>query len=73
MGQDRYGGPKAALSPQESVTAMRRLIETFGPNQSGKLYNDDGREDACEFSARRSLKPRNVYAFRAAPARRRVL
>jgi NAD(P)-dependent dehydrogenase (short-subunit alcohol dehydrogenase family) len=29
------GGPKAPLSPQESVTAMRRLIETFGPNQSG--------------------------------------
>jgi NAD(P)-dependent dehydrogenase (short-subunit alcohol dehydrogenase family) len=33
------GGPKAPLSPQESVTAMRRLIETFGPNQSGKFYN----------------------------------
>jgi hypothetical protein len=26
------------------VTAMRRLIETFGPNQSGKFYNHDGRE-----------------------------
>ena len=38
------GGPKAPLSPQESVTAMRRLIETFGPNQSGKFYNYDGRE-----------------------------
>jgi NAD(P)-dependent dehydrogenase (short-subunit alcohol dehydrogenase family) len=38
------GGPKAPLSPQESVTAMRRLIETFGPNQSGKFYNHDGRE-----------------------------
>jgi hypothetical protein len=25
------GGPKAPLSPQESVTAMRRLIDTFGP------------------------------------------
>ena len=23
------GGPKAPLSPQESVIAMRRLIETF--------------------------------------------
>jgi NAD(P)-dependent dehydrogenase (short-subunit alcohol dehydrogenase family) len=31
------GGPKAPLSPQESVTAMRR-------NQSGKFYNYDGRE-----------------------------
>ena len=37
-------GPKAPLSPQESVTAMRRLIDTFGPNQSGKFYNYDGRE-----------------------------
>ena len=38
------GGPKAPLSPQESVTAMRRLIDTFGPNQSGKFYNYDDRE-----------------------------
>jgi NAD(P)-dependent dehydrogenase (short-subunit alcohol dehydrogenase family) len=38
------GGPKAPLSPQESVTAMRRLIGTFGPNQSGEFYNYDGRE-----------------------------
>ncbi len=37
-------GPKAPLSPQESVTAMRRLIETLGPDQSGKFYNYDGRE-----------------------------
>ena len=38
------GGPKAPLSPQESVTGMRGLIETFGPNQSGKFYNYEGRE-----------------------------
>jgi NAD(P)-dependent dehydrogenase (short-subunit alcohol dehydrogenase family) len=38
------GGPKAPLSPQESVTAMRRLIETLGPDQSGKFYTYDGRE-----------------------------
>ncbi len=38
------GGPKAPLSPQESVTAMRHLIETLGPAQSGKFYNYDGRE-----------------------------
>ncbi|MGO9894343.1 MAG: SDR family oxidoreductase [Bryobacteraceae bacterium] len=38
------GGPKAPLSPQESVTAMRQLIETLGPDQSGKFYNYDGRE-----------------------------
>jgi NAD(P)-dependent dehydrogenase (short-subunit alcohol dehydrogenase family) len=38
------GGPKAPLSPQESVTAMRHLIETLGPDKSGKFYNYDGRE-----------------------------
>jgi NAD(P)-dependent dehydrogenase (short-subunit alcohol dehydrogenase family) len=38
------GGPKAPLSPLESVTAMRQLIETLGPNQSGRFYNYDGRE-----------------------------
>jgi NAD(P)-dependent dehydrogenase (short-subunit alcohol dehydrogenase family) len=38
------GGPKAPLLPQESVTAMRRLINTLGPNHSGKFYNYDGRE-----------------------------
>lgn len=38
------GGPKAPLSPQESVTQMRRLIETFGPKSSGKFYAHDGRE-----------------------------
>jgi hypothetical protein len=31
------GGPKAPLSPQESVATMRQLIETFGPNQSGQV------------------------------------
>src|SRR5215831_795085 len=41
------GGAKAPLSPQESVTAIRRLIETFGPNHSGKFYNYDGREYPC--------------------------
>jgi NAD(P)-dependent dehydrogenase (short-subunit alcohol dehydrogenase family) len=38
------GGPQAPSSPQESATAMRRLIDTFGPNQTGKFYNYDGRE-----------------------------
>jgi hypothetical protein len=27
------------LSPQEGVTAMRRLIDSFGPNQSDKFHN----------------------------------
>jgi NAD(P)-dependent dehydrogenase (short-subunit alcohol dehydrogenase family) len=38
------GGPGATLSVQESVTALRRLIERFGPAQSGKFFNYDGRE-----------------------------
>ena len=38
------GGPDATLSPQQSVSAMRRLIETLGPHDSGKFYNYDGRE-----------------------------
>jgi NAD(P)-dependent dehydrogenase (short-subunit alcohol dehydrogenase family) len=38
------GGPSATLTPQESVTALRRLIETFGLNNSGKFYHYDGNE-----------------------------
>jgi NAD(P)-dependent dehydrogenase (short-subunit alcohol dehydrogenase family) len=37
------GGAGATLSPRESVTALRRLIEKFGPAQSGKFFNYDGR------------------------------
>jgi NAD(P)-dependent dehydrogenase (short-subunit alcohol dehydrogenase family) len=38
------GGANATLSAKTSVTAMRRLIETLGPAQSGKFFNYDGRE-----------------------------
>jgi NAD(P)-dependent dehydrogenase (short-subunit alcohol dehydrogenase family) len=38
------GGPHAAMTPEESVTKLRRLIDTFGPAQSGKFFNYDGRE-----------------------------
>lgn len=38
------GGPRAPLSPQESVTSIRRLIDTFGPKHSGNFYNYDGHE-----------------------------
>ncbi len=38
------GGPKAPLLPQESVKGMRRLIDTFGPKNSGRFYSYDGRE-----------------------------
>ena len=40
------GGPNATLSPEESVSALRRLIERLGPNDSGRFYNHDGREYA---------------------------
>jgi NAD(P)-dependent dehydrogenase (short-subunit alcohol dehydrogenase family) len=38
------GGPSATLTPQDSVTAMRRLIEKLGPAQSGKFFHYDGSE-----------------------------
>ena len=38
------GGSSAPLSAEESVTALRRLIQTFGPAHSGKFFNHDGRE-----------------------------
>jgi NAD(P)-dependent dehydrogenase (short-subunit alcohol dehydrogenase family) len=38
------GGPNAPLSPQESVSAMRQLIENLGPKNSGRFYSYDGRE-----------------------------
>jgi NAD(P)-dependent dehydrogenase (short-subunit alcohol dehydrogenase family) len=40
------GGPQATLTPAESVTQLRRLIETLEPAQSGKFFNYDGREYA---------------------------
>ena len=44
--QTDMGGTNATLTPAESVTALRRLIETLGPAQSGKFFNYDGREYA---------------------------
>jgi len=38
------GGPSAPLTPTESVSAMRRLIGKLGQAQSGKFFNQDGRE-----------------------------
>ena len=38
------GGPNATLEPEESVSALRRLIATLGPEQSGKFFNHTGRE-----------------------------
>ena len=42
--QTDMGGPHATLTPAESVTKLRRLIQTLGPGQSGKFFNHDGRE-----------------------------
>jgi len=38
------GGPNANLEPSESISALRRLIATLGPEQSGKFFNHTGRE-----------------------------
>ncbi len=38
------GGPNARLTPEQSVSAMRRLISKLGPKDSGRFYNYDGRE-----------------------------
>jgi NAD(P)-dependent dehydrogenase (short-subunit alcohol dehydrogenase family) len=38
------GGANATLAPEESVAALRRLIETLGPAQSGKFFHYAGRE-----------------------------
>jgi NAD(P)-dependent dehydrogenase (short-subunit alcohol dehydrogenase family) len=38
------GGPNATLTPDESVSALRRLIANLGPEQSGKFFNHTGRE-----------------------------
>jgi NAD(P)-dependent dehydrogenase (short-subunit alcohol dehydrogenase family) len=40
------GGSHATLTTVESVTMLRRLIDTLGPAQSGKFFNYDDREYA---------------------------
>jgi NAD(P)-dependent dehydrogenase (short-subunit alcohol dehydrogenase family) len=44
--QTNMGGPRATLTPAESVTKLRHLFEALGPMQSGKFFNYDGREYA---------------------------
>jgi len=44
--QTDMGGPHATITPAQSVTMLRRFIETLGPAQSGKFFNYDGREYA---------------------------
>jgi NAD(P)-dependent dehydrogenase (short-subunit alcohol dehydrogenase family) len=38
------GGLNASLEPSESISRMRRIIATLGPEQSGKFFNHNGRE-----------------------------
>jgi NAD(P)-dependent dehydrogenase (short-subunit alcohol dehydrogenase family) len=40
--QTRMGGPNAPLQPQDSVAAMRALIERLGPEESGGFYRRSG-------------------------------
>ena len=39
--QTDMGGPHATLTPAESVSRLRRLIDSLGPAQSGKFFNHD--------------------------------
>jgi NAD(P)-dependent dehydrogenase (short-subunit alcohol dehydrogenase family) len=41
--QTDMGGPHATITASESVTKLRRLIETLGPAKSGKFFNYDGK------------------------------
>ncbi|MBV8306876.1 MAG: short-chain dehydrogenase, partial [Gammaproteobacteria bacterium] len=38
------GGSNAKLTPEQSVSAMRRLIGKLTRADSGRFYNYDGRE-----------------------------
>ncbi|MFH0343793.1 MAG: hypothetical protein ACHBNF_17095 [Chromatiales bacterium] len=40
------GGAGATLAPAKSVAALRRLIGTLGPEQSGRFFHYDGSEYA---------------------------
>jgi NAD(P)-dependent dehydrogenase (short-subunit alcohol dehydrogenase family) len=42
----RMGGPNAQITPEESVGAMRRLIERLGPAESGGFFKRDGSRHA---------------------------
>lgn len=42
--QTRMGGPNATISPEESVTALRRVIAGATPGMSGRVFNRLGEE-----------------------------
>ncbi len=42
-GHTDMGGPGGKITPGESVRALRSLIESIKPEDSGKFLNYDGR------------------------------
>jgi NAD(P)-dependent dehydrogenase (short-subunit alcohol dehydrogenase family) len=42
--QTDMGGPNATLEPSESISRIRRIIATLGPERSGKFFNHTGSE-----------------------------
>jgi NAD(P)-dependent dehydrogenase (short-subunit alcohol dehydrogenase family) len=42
--QTRMGGASAPLEPEESIAGMRKVIESLGPEQSGRFFAYDGAE-----------------------------
>ena len=42
--QTRMGGASAPLSPEDSISGMRRVIEELGPDASGGFFSYDGSE-----------------------------
>ena len=42
--QTDMGGPNAQLTPEQSITGMRKVIDNLKPEDSGKFWNHDGSE-----------------------------
>jgi NAD(P)-dependent dehydrogenase (short-subunit alcohol dehydrogenase family) len=42
--QTDMGGPNAQLTPQQSITGMRKVIDGLTPQSSGKFWDHDGQE-----------------------------
>ncbi|MEL6874869.1 MAG: SDR family oxidoreductase [Pseudomonadota bacterium] len=42
--QTDMGGPQAPLTPKESVSGMRQVIDNLSPEKTGHFYDYDGRE-----------------------------
>jgi NAD(P)-dependent dehydrogenase (short-subunit alcohol dehydrogenase family) len=42
--QTDMGGPNAQLTPKQSITGMRKVIDGLTPQSSGKFWNHDGQE-----------------------------